>query len=104
MACTRGDQPTLVGAAAVAALGSGLRLDWGSVKTVANSDAVGIVVADGSPTSGWQLAHWLVAHSETTSVQRVRFGDREWTAEGGVWRDASDPTGDAARVVAEVYR
>jgi hypothetical protein len=104
VACTRGDQPTLVGAAAVAALGSGLRLDWGSVKTVADSDVVGILVADGSPASGWQLAHWLVAHSETTSVQRVRFGDREWTADEGVWRQASEPIGDAARVVAQVYR
>jgi hypothetical protein len=102
VACARGADPTLVGPAAAAALGSGLRLDWGSVQTVASADVVGVVVAATTPTSGWQLAHWLVAHSDAKNVARVRFGDREWNADAGVWRDLE---GDAVteRVVAEVY-
>jgi hypothetical protein len=102
VACARGTDPTLVGPAAAAALGSGLRLDWGSVRTVASADIVGVVVAANTPTSGWQLAHWLVAHSGAKNVARVRFGNREWNADAGVWRDLD---GEAAteRVVAEVY-
>ena len=101
VACSRDGDPILVGPAAAAALGSGLRLDWGAIDTVANSDVVGVVVPAGTPTAGWQLAHWIVAHSHTNSVARVRYGDREWTAEAGQWRQIQ--TSELARVVAEVY-
>jgi hypothetical protein len=102
VACSRAGDPALVGTAAAAALGSGLRLDWGTVQTVASSDIVGVVVAANTETAGWQLAHWLVAHSDAKSVARVRFGDREWNADAGVWRDITDGTA-TERVVAEVY-
>lgn len=103
VACARGSaDPTVVGPAAAAALGSGLRLDWGSVRTVASSDIVGVVVAAGTETNGWQMAHWLVAHSDARGVARVRFGNREWNADAGVWRDL-DSGAATERVVAEVY-
>jgi len=102
VACARGADPTLVGPAAAAALGSGLRLDWGSVRTETSADIVGVVVTASTPTSGWQLAHWLVAHSDAKNVARVRFGNREWNADAGVWHDL-DGGATSERVVAEVY-
>jgi len=102
VACSRGGDPSAVGPAAAAALGSGLRLDWGSVRTETSSDIVGVVVAARTPTAGWQLAHWLVAHSDAKNVARVRFADREWNADTGVWRDSASGS-VTERVVAEVY-
>jgi len=96
--CSPVGEPTLRGAAATEALGASLRADWGAVGTVADGGVV--LVADHART-GWQYAHWLVAHSTGHSVSRVRFGDQVWTADSGVWTriDNAEPN----RVVAEVY-
>jgi hypothetical protein len=101
VSCTRVGEPTQRGPAAAEALGSGLRLDWGAVDTVASADVVGVIVAATNDRVGWQYAHWLVAHSAEKSVERVRFGDQEWDADGGGWR--STGTTSERRVVAEVY-
>ena len=98
--CTPGGEPTLRGAAATEALGAGLRADWGDVGTV--SDGGVVLLADEART-GWQYAHWLVAHSTGRSVSRVRFGDQVWTADSGAWsRTKADPA-STNRVTAEVY-
>jgi hypothetical protein len=78
-----------------------LRLDWGNITTVANADILGLVVPAADERVGWQYAHWMVAHSMAKGVERVRVGDREWTADSGRW----ERVGSAAlgRVVAEVY-
>jgi hypothetical protein len=116
VACTRIGEPTHRGPAAAAALGVGLRLDWGDIATVATPDVVGLVLAASDTQTGWQYAHWLVAHSTAQNVERVRFGDQEWTAEQGDWHQVSldapvtsaavavDSRGeDVQQVVAEVY-
>ncbi len=102
--CTRVGEPTVRGPAAADALSSGLRLDWGEVSTVDSADIVGLVVAATNARAGWQLAHWLVAHSSERSVERVRFGSQEWNAERGAWRHVDDGRGSGEQVVAEVYR
>ncbi len=98
--CNHVGEPTLRGAAATEALGAGLRADWGDVATVANG---GVVLVADENRSGWQFAHWLVAHSVGQNVARVRFADRVWTAESGIWsRIEADPA-STNRVTAEVF-
>lgn len=36
-------------------------------------------------TRGWQLASWLVAHSDGYRVDQVRFDGQTWTAASGAW-------------------
>jgi hypothetical protein len=98
--CSHVGEPTLRGAAATEALGASLRADWGAVGTV--SDGGVVLVADQART-GWQYAHWLVAHSTGNSVSQVRFGDQVWTADSGVWNRIATDIADPNRVIAEVY-
>jgi hypothetical protein len=98
--CTLVGEPEVRGVAAATALGEGLTLDWG-VTSEPTSDVPGLALAPKDPRAGWQFAHWLVAHSEQRSVQRVHFGALEWTAKTGEWGAAA--TGVTDRVVAEVY-
>ncbi|HYN94565.1 MAG TPA: hypothetical protein VES42_12010 [Pilimelia sp.] len=101
VACTVPGDPRLRGAAAAAALAEGLRLDWGSLRTDP-AEVAGLAVAVRDARSGWRYAHWLVSHAADHGVERVRFGDLEWTAGAGDWRRAAAP-GGGARVVAEVF-
>src|SRR5262249_23535677 len=84
-ACTQKGAPARRGEAAAQSLSAGLRLDWGHVTTFAATGAVGLVVAATDTQSGWQFAHWIVAHSSDTGVERVRIGDQEWSADSGEW-------------------
>lgn len=101
--CTRIGEPTQRGPAAALALGTGLRLDWGEVSTVPSADVIGLIVPAADLRVGWQYAHWLVAHSSEKSVERVRFGDQEWSADRGTWRQIDSVSWVGERVVAEVY-
>ena len=100
--------PAQRGAAAAQALDEGIRLDWGDVATTtitaSTADAPTTVSLDaaGDPRTGWQYAHWLVAHSGLRGVERVRYADREWSADRGDWAEITDePTSGV--VLAEVY-
>src|SRR5688572_22207758 len=77
--CTPRGEPTARGSSAAEALTAGLRLDWGNIRTQSHTEAPGLVVTAVSAKSGWQYAHWLVAHSGEKAVKRVRFGTLEWT-------------------------
>ncbi|MEV6601632.1 hypothetical protein AB0M36_32975 [Actinoplanes sp. NPDC051346] len=98
--CAVSGKPTLRGAAAATALAQGFALDWG----VEAPNAADLTVAVKDPSAGWQYAHWLVSHAESTGLERVRFADREWTAPDGKWQPV---TGDRrvgnGTVVAEVF-
>jgi hypothetical protein len=101
VACSKVGEPSLRGAAATQALGAGLRADWGDhVGTVSNG---GVVVAADENRSGWQFAHWLVAHSTDHNVARVRFDNQQWTADSGKWSHVDAAPIDASKVIAEVY-
>jgi hypothetical protein len=101
--CSHRGEPARRGFAAVAALGEGLRLDWGEVSATESSSVVGLALTAAGEQRGWQFAHWLVAHSLEQSVERVRFGDQEWTAKQGGWRRVAASAG-TDQVFAEVYR
>jgi hypothetical protein len=114
VACTVVEEPTERGAAAATALAQGVRLDWGEVRTVSGTGVVGLALAARDDRTGWQYAHWLVAHAEERGIRRVAFGDREWNAKGGSWVRVAAPTGGqeqsvtagttaVQQVVAEVY-
>jgi hypothetical protein len=103
--CTLTGPPTSHGPTAAAHLAASVKLDWGTVKTVSVANLVGLALSARNQTAGWQYAHWLVAHAEQNSVQRVRFAGREWTAKTGAWKpvtDSQDST-TSQRVVAEVF-
>jgi hypothetical protein len=85
IACTLPTEPAKRGQAAAAALTSGLAADWGQLKTAPTGAVVGVTLTAANDRTGWQYAHWLVAHAEEQGVKRVRFGDQEWTAKGGQW-------------------
>jgi hypothetical protein len=108
VACTQVGAPSQRGAAAADLLNRGLKLDWGQqITTFAATGPVGLVVAAADTRSGWQFAHWIVAHSGDTGVERVRFGGQEWSADSGTWSGVEDTDvtagGVGERVVAEVY-
>jgi hypothetical protein len=96
------------GAEAARSLGASLKLDWGSVSTADASNVVGVALKVREAKSGWQYAHWLVAHAQEHGVKRVVYGDMQWTAASGAWAHVTERGGiDAGpageRVVAEVY-
>jgi hypothetical protein len=106
LACTITDEPSTRGPNATAALAQSLKLDWPKVETTSDSRVAGIAVDVAATETGWQYAHWLVAHAADSSVKSVTFGNRIWTAKRGEWSVQSvDPAtaGAATRVVAEVY-
>jgi hypothetical protein len=99
--CTIDDDPAERGAAAAAALIKGLRLDWGD--STGKLDATTVSVPVRTEKSGWQYAHWLVAHATERGVKRVSFGGNEWTAESGTWTRASADTAPGTVVTADVH-
>jgi hypothetical protein len=103
--CVKVGEPTLRGPAAAEALAAGLRLDWGQVaSTAAATGAESLSVVAGHDRAGWQLAHWLVAHSVNHNVSRVRFGSHEWSVDSGEWAVTETPPADTVPiVVADVY-
>jgi len=105
VACTISQNPTSRGPTAAANLVASVKLDWGTVKTVSVANLVGMALSARTTTAGWQYAHWLVAHAEGNSIQRVRFGGREWTAKSGAWKPVTDSQDSTTglRVVAEVF-
>jgi hypothetical protein len=107
VACTVTGAPAMRGAAAAAALMSGLRLDWGKglPSSAAAEQAAGLTVAVTSASSGWRYAHWLVSHASDTGLERVRFADLEWDAGAGKWQPVTNDGGiDERKVIAEVFR
>jgi hypothetical protein len=99
--CTIVDQPAQRGAAAATALAEGVAADWGQVRTVNRAGLVGLALAVDAPRTGWQYAHWLVAHAADQNIHRVRYGDQVWTASAATWSRSDVSSLD--HVVAEVY-
>jgi hypothetical protein len=104
--CYVGSTPATRGPAAIGTLTTNLRHDWGSLLDTLPAhtpDTVSLAV-DGTQ-AGWQYAHWLVAHAESSGIMRVRFGNLQWTAKAGGWSAAGVPDGPAAgeTVVAQVF-
>ncbi|WP_433079820.1 hypothetical protein ACQP1P_41245 [Dactylosporangium sp. CA-052675] len=107
VACTVTEESSR-GPEAARSLSAGLKLDWGSVKTADVNNLVGVALKVGEKKTGWQYAHWLVAHAQERGVKRVVYGDMQWTATSGAWAHVTERGGiDAGpggeRVVAEVY-
>lgn len=92
------------GVEAAKTLGASVRLDWGDVRTADVTDLVGVALKVREQKTGWQYAHWMVAHAQDHGVKRVAFNDMEWTAKRGGWTRITQRGGaDGERVVAEVY-
>ena len=103
--CEKVSEPTLRGAAATEVLARDLQTEWGRAATMdAGTGTVSLAIAAEHDRAGWQLAHWLVAHSVGQNVARVRFGKHEWRLDSGEWIVTEAATGDgAAVVIADVY-
>jgi len=99
--CTVEDDPAERGPAAAQALIQGLRLDWGD--STGKLDANSVAVTVKNEKSGWQYAHWLVAHATERGVTQVTFGANQWTAESGTWTRASAESAPGTVVVADVH-
>lgn len=101
--CVVRGQPDVHGALAASALVQSLKLDWGEVKPTAAPAAVSVTVRNDK--SGWQYAHWLVAHATDRGVRRVRFGGYVWSATDGTWGRTSGDSAPTAgnTVLAEMY-
>ncbi|GAA2354866.1 hypothetical protein [Dactylosporangium salmoneum] len=96
------------GPEAARSLGDSLKLDWGTISTADVQNLVGVALKVRETKSGWQYAHWLVAHAQDHGVKRVVYADMQWTASSGAWSHVTERGGiDAGpageRVVAEVY-
>ncbi len=89
VACTFHGQPAQRGSAAMDALAQDLRQDWGDAIGASADGATALNLIVANEQSGWQYAHWLVAHSRERGVKEVRFHDRMWTAADGTWTKTS---------------
>ena len=103
--CRVPPDPPTGGHSAAAALAEALARDWGVAvpagpedepvgalqPAAASPPAVAVPAAD--PRTGWQYAHWLVAHAAERGVRRVHFGELEWTAAAGEWSRAASSAG-----------
>ncbi|GIG92782.1 hypothetical protein [Plantactinospora endophytica] len=103
VACTVGREPAMRGTAAAAALTAGLKLDWGKLETSVPAELTGLAVPTTDPQAGWRYAHWLVSHADDHGVKTVRFGDLQWTADGGTWAPVKGAAATPHQVVAEVF-
>lgn len=109
VACTIVDRPTVWGAAALQALTHDVALDWGQVSATRTSGPPGVQLTVNDARTGWQYAHWLVAHAADAGVKAVSFGTERWTAQAGSWSKPSSSGADGnsvsvgTRVTAEVY-
>jgi hypothetical protein len=99
--CTVEDDPAQRGPAAAQALIKGLRLDWGD--STGKLDTTSVSVSVKTEKSGWQYAHWLVAHATERGVKQVTFGSNQWTAESGTWTKTSAAATPGTVVVADVH-
>lgn len=89
------------GDATAKALGAELTQDWGEQAAVAPLTSTRIRVAADDMRTGWQYAHWLVAHAAEHGVARVRFADLEWTAARGTWSPTTSPNAHVHAKLAE---
>lgn len=106
LTCSLHDGPRARGTTARDALVKAMRLDWGTSLVTRSSGSTGLTVPTDGQRSGWQFAHWLVAHAADTGVERVRYGAKQWTVESGTWKTVR--SGQAASdtpvpVEADVY-
>jgi len=107
VACTITDPPAQRGSGAVDELTHDVSLDWGKIKTVNSQGVLGIELSASGSRTGWQYAHWLVAHAADQGIKSVTYNNQRWTAKAGTWGTApsarpSTGTG-GTHVIAEVY-
>jgi hypothetical protein len=103
VACTVARTPAMRGSAAATALTAGLTLDWGQMKMASVAKLTGLAVPAADDQAGWRYAHWLVAHADDHGVKRVRFGDLQWSSDGGDWSKVGKDGAAAGLVIAEVF-
>ncbi|WP_203923427.1 hypothetical protein [Rugosimonospora africana] len=105
VACTITAPPAARGPAAAGSLAQSLTADWGEMDTVTDNSLPGLKLTVNETRNGWQIAHWLVAHSVDQNIKSVRYGDQEWTAKAGTWSRASGDRTVAAgdQIIAAVY-
>jgi len=104
VACALTEKPDQRGPTAIDALATDLRADWGdTIAPVVDAGLPGLSVPAADVRVGWRYAHWLVAHAKVSGVKRVRYDDREWTAETGTWSKLPSGQPDRSAVLAEVY-
>ncbi len=97
--CTITDSPSRHGAPAATALADAVALDWGTDAPATDGTSLSVTVSD--TRTGWQYAHWLVAHAADASIQSVRYGDQVWTTKSTSWSKVTTPPTD--RVIAQVF-
>jgi hypothetical protein len=83
--CATTPQPDKAGPAAAQAAADELRQDFGAraPRVITEQQVMRVAVADRQ--TGWQVAHWLVAHAEGTGVTKVAYADQQWSAVHGLW-------------------
>jgi hypothetical protein len=110
VSCVMHRRPATSGTAALGKLTASLSRDWGAmVKPLAASAPNVLALSVAGPRTGWQCAHWLVAHADRSGVVRVRYGGQQWTATAGKWAPApagsvaATPSPQPSAVLAEVW-
>lgn len=104
LTCDLHDGPAKRGTAALQQLTADFRLDWGSSVRTEDTDGRLLVPTDGQ-RSGWQFAHWIVAHADTTGVESVQYGSRRWSVQSSTWKTvhSEGTAGSPPPVVVTVY-
>jgi hypothetical protein len=54
------------------------------------------------PTTAWQFAHWLVAHSPSLGITTVTVGGQRWSPGNNPWQPASPPPAGANDVTVQI--
>ena len=94
--CTATPPRDKTGPAAAEAAAAELRQDFGPKAPMVVTEDQTLLVEVADRQTGWQVAHWLVAHSVLTGVTKVAYADKQWSADHGTW-SASDKVNDELR-------
>ncbi|HZM78602.1 MAG TPA: hypothetical protein VFC19_22980 [Candidatus Limnocylindrales bacterium] len=54
------------------------------------------------PTTAWQFAHWLVAHSPGLGITTVTVAGRRWSPGNDPWQLAATPPADANNITVQI--
>jgi hypothetical protein len=94
--CTMSPRRDKAGPAAAEAAANQLRQDFGAQAPMVVTEEQTLRVAVTDRQTGWQVAHWLVAHSGQTGVTKVAYADKQWSADHATW-SATDKDNEELR-------
>jgi hypothetical protein len=101
VSCILRESSEVSGEVAAQSLRDNATNDFGAlpVKVYNDKAQLDVLIGDGTPHWGWQLASWFVAKSHQYGVKEVYFQGQKWTSKKGKWVNNETSTSDIVTVI-----